>query len=148
MTNRVSVPNGAWVIVADHNKALLLKNNGTPIAPKLEVKCVMEAEENPPTHNQGLDRPGTVFAGSHRSFVEQTDRHAVNGRRFLEQTTASMEKTLVEQEFKAIVLVAPPRALAELRDTLSDKLRASVVGELDKDLTHLPIADITRHLAA
>lgn len=148
MTNRVSVPSGAWVIVADHNKALLLKNNGTPIAPKLEVKSVMEAEENPLTHDQGSDRPGTVFAGSHRSLVEQTDWHAVNGRRFLEQTVVSMEKTLIEQKFKAIVLVAPPRALAEIRDTLSDKVRASIVGELDKDLTHLPIADITRYLAA
>ena len=148
MTNGVSVPNGAWVLVADHSKAILLKNNGTPVAPQLEVKQVMEASANPLTHDQGTDRPGTVFAGSHHSAVEETDWHELSARKFIQHAAMEMEKAQAAQDIDAFVLVAPPKALATLRETISDTVRASVVGELDKDLTHMPVAKIAEHLAA
>lgn len=148
MTNRISVPNGAWVLVADHSRAILLKNNGTPVAPQLEVKQVMEAAANPLTHDQGTDRPGRVYAGSHHSAVEQTDSHDQRARRFIQHAAMEMEKAQAAQDIDAFVLVAPPRALATLRETVSDVVRALVVGELDKDLTHMPVAKIEEHLAA
>lgn len=144
----VSVPNGAWIMVADHSKAILLENKGTPVAPHLEVRKVLEASDNPLTHEQGTDAPGTVFSGSHHSAVEQTDWHAIAGRRFLEHAAAALDKARAQDEFKSLVIVAPPRALAELRDILSDTVKASVVGELDRDLVHLPVAEIAGHLAA
>jgi len=151
MNSGVSVPKGAWVLVADHSKALLLKNNGTPVAPELVMKKVIEASDNPLTHEQGSDRPGRAYSstGSHRSAVEETDFHAVAGQRFLEHVATRIEKTLTDEEdFEALVVVAPPRALSELRDALSDRLKASVVGEVDKDLTGMPVAEIAEHLAA
>lgn len=148
MTNRTSVPKGAWVLVADHSKAMLLENTGTPIVPLLEVRLVMEAAANPLTHDQGSDRPGRVFAGSHHSAVEETDLHAQTGRRFLEHAAAELDKARADRGIKAVVLVAPPKALATLRETISDAVRAAMVGELDKDLVHMPVATIGEHLAA
>lgn len=145
---KVSVPNGAWIMVADHSKAILLENKGTPVAPQLEVKKVLRADANPPAHEQGTDAPGTVFSGSHRSNVEQTDWHAVAGRRFLELAVQSIESARTLNEFKSIVLVAPPKALSELRSIVSDTVKTSIVGELDKDLVHMPVAEIAEHLAA
>jgi protein required for attachment to host cells len=144
----LSVPRGAWIMVADHSKAILLENKGTPVAPLLEVKKVLEASENPPTRDQGTDGPGTVYAGSHRSHVEQTDWHAVAGRRFLEHAAEAVEAARTLNEFKSIVLVAPPKALAELRSLVSASVKTSIVGELDKDLVHMPVAKIAEHLAA
>jgi protein required for attachment to host cells len=144
----VSVPNGAWIMVADHSKVILLENKGTPVAPHLEVRKVMEASDNPRTHEQGTDAPGTVSSGSHHSKVEQTDWHAAAGRRFLERAAEALDTLKNRQGFASVVLIAPPRALAELRDMISDTVRAAVVGELDRDLVHLPVADITRHIAA
>jgi protein required for attachment to host cells len=147
MANGVSVPNGAWVLVADFSKAILLKNNGTPVAPHFEVKWVREASANPLTHDQGSDRPGKVFAGSHHSAVEETDLHDQKARRFIEHTATEMEKVQAAHDIGSFVLVAPPRALATLRATICEAVRASVVGELDRDLTHMPIAQIEEHLA-
>lgn len=144
----VSVPNGAWIMVADHSKAILLENKGTPVAPHLEVRKVMQAAANPRTHEQGTDAPGTVYSGSHHSTVDQTDWHAVAGRRFLEQAAETLDAMKADKGFACVVLIAPPKALAELRAVISDSVRASVVGELDKDLVHLPVADIGRHVAA
>jgi protein required for attachment to host cells len=145
---KISVPNGAWVIVTDHSKAIVLVNKGTPVVPKLEVRKVLEAPDNPSTHEQGADAPGTVYAGSHHSSVDQTDWHAVAGRRFLELAAEAVEIARGRGEFKSLVLVAPPKALAELRSMISDAVKASVVGELDKDLVHLPVTKIAQHLAA
>jgi len=144
----VSVPNGAWVMVADHSKAILLENKGTPIAPHLEVRKVMEASSNPRTHEQGTDAPGTVYSGSHHSTVDQTDWHAIAGQRFLERAAEALDALKTQEGFASVVIIAPPKALAELRNMISDTVRASVVGELDKDLVHLPVADIGRHIAA
>lgn len=148
MTSGVSIPRGAWILVADNSKAILLKNNGTPVLPELEVRQVIEAPPNALTHDQGTDRPGTVFAGSHHSSVEQTDWHELSARRFIQQAAAEMEKAQAAHGIEAIVLVAPPKALATLRETVSETVRALVVGELDKNLTHMPIAEIAEHLAA
>jgi protein required for attachment to host cells len=148
MTNRTHVPNGAWLLVADHSKAMLLRNAGTAILPQLDVRQVMEAADNPLTHDQGSDRPGRVFSGSHHSAVEETDLHAQSGLRFLQQAAAELEKARTEQGIDAIVLVAPPKALAQLRQAISDAVRSLVVGELDKDLVHMPVTEIAEHLAA
>lgn len=55
---KISIPNGAWIMVADHSKAILLVNRGTPVVPQLEVRKVLEAPDNPATHEQGADAPG------------------------------------------------------------------------------------------
>lgn len=145
--NKVSVPRGGLVVVADYGKALLLRNNGSPLAPALEIRQVLEAPDNPPAREQGTDRPGRAFSGSHRSAVEQTDWHALAGTRFMAETAEAIEKACGEG-FESVVLVAPPRALADLRQAISDNVRAAVVAELDKDLTRLPVTDIARHLSA
>jgi len=148
MSNKVSVPNGGLVVVADYGKALLIRNNGSPIEPSLEIHKVLEAPDNPLTHEQGTDRPGrATAAGSHRSAVEQTDWHAIAGTRFMAETAQAIEKACGEG-FSAVVLVAPPRALADLRQAISDNVRNAVVAELDKDFTGMPVNDIARHLAA
>jgi protein required for attachment to host cells len=147
MGKKISVPNGALVVVADYSKALLLRNNGSAIAPTLETKRVIDAPDNPPARAQGSDRPGRAASGSHRSAVEQTDWHTLAGKRFMGEAAKAIEKACGDG-FDAVVLIAPPRALADLRDVISDSVRAAVVGELDKDLTGMPIDDIARHLAS
>jgi len=147
MNTTVSVPNGAWVMVADHSKAILCKNNGSPAAPELEVRRVFESTDNPRTNQQGTDRPGKVFSGSHHSAVEQTDWHAIAGQQFIAHVADALAKMQAEEKFESIVLVAPPKALSELREALPESLAGLVVGALDRDLTHLPVADIARHLA-
>jgi protein required for attachment to host cells len=147
MTMQISLPNGSLVVVADHARALLIRNSGTAVAPALEVQQVLEAPDNPPTREQGTDRPGRASSGSHRSAMDETDWHERAGKSFMAETAKAIEAACA-QGYEAVVLVAPPRALADLRDALSEVVRGIVVAELDKDLTGMPIDDIARHLAA
>ena len=53
------IDNGTWVLVADGEKFVLLQNNGNRA--HLDLRVVRAgAVENPPTREQGTDRPGRL----------------------------------------------------------------------------------------
>jgi protein required for attachment to host cells len=48
--------------------------------------------------------------------------------------------------YDRLVIVAPPTALGDLRASLSDRVRAKVVGEAALDLTKTPNPDVGKHI--
>ena len=50
--------------------------------------------------------------------------------------------------FIITLLVAPPAFLGDLRTALGGAARQKLRGTLNKDLTHLPLAELAPHLAA
>ncbi|MCP3462832.1 MULTISPECIES: host attachment protein [unclassified Bradyrhizobium] len=142
------IPHGAFVFIGDGCKALFLRNEGNPAQPNLKTEDVF-ADENPPTREQGTDRPGRLNKPTgQRAAVEPTDWHDIEEHRFARRVAAAMEQLVRERDVKALVVIAPPRALADLRDAFHADVKARIVGELPKDLTRLPVGDIARHLAA
>lgn len=144
----LKIPHNALLFVGDGRKALFLRNVGDAISPNLRTEKVFE-EENPPTHEQGSDRPGrvseAVLAGR-RSAVEATDWHDIEEHRFARKVAAAMEQMVRTSKAKALIVVAPPRTLAELRNAFHSDVKACVVGEINKDLTRHPIGEIQRRL--
>src|ERR1700745_4272239 len=57
----IRLPHRAVVFVGDGRKALFLLNEGTALEPRLKVQRVLE-DENPPTNQQGSDRPGRALS--------------------------------------------------------------------------------------
>jgi protein required for attachment to host cells len=127
----------------------MTRNKGQLFAPKLEVRDILEAPPNPPTHEQGADRPGRSFesATTKRSAVEQTDWHEEAEVAFLVQVAAHLEKLCQAQKVQKLVLVAAPRALAVLRANMPACLSRKRVAEVDKDYTKHPISEVERLLA-
>jgi len=145
---RPAVPHDAIVFVGDGHKALFLRNKGDEKFPNLVVEYVL-VDENPPAHQQGTDRPGRTFkraATNQRSAVAATDWHEIEKHRFARQVAASLEKLVHANKVSAIVIVAPPRTLADLRSALHADVSGKIVAEIDKDLTKHPTADIEKHL--
>jgi protein required for attachment to host cells len=145
---KVSIPHHAWVFVGDGRKALFLRNTGDETFANLTTERVF-VEENPPTHDQGADRPGRAFkrAGTnYRSSMEATDWHELEKHRFAQRVAAAMEELMRTRNVTALVLAAPPRTLAELRHALHPDVQRHIVAEIDKDRTKHPIAEIERHL--
>ncbi|RXH07474.1 host attachment protein [Bradyrhizobium guangzhouense] len=143
-----TIPHRAVVFVGDGRKALFLHNEGDAQVPNLKVETVFE-RENPPAHSQGSDRPGRVSKGPHsgqRSAVEMTDWHELEEERFARQVAAAVEQLLRSEQATALIVVAPPRTLAELRAAFHDDVRRRIIAELDKDLTKHPVGDIEKHL--
>jgi protein required for attachment to host cells len=146
--NRLRIPHNALVFVGDGRKALFLRNEGDEIFPNLKIEKVFE-DENPSSHEQGTDRPGRVgesAATGRRSAVEPTDWHQIEEHRFARRVAAAMEQMVRASKAKALVVVAPPRTLADLRDAFHADVKACVVAEIHKDLTKHPVWEIEKHL--
>jgi protein required for attachment to host cells len=60
---------------------------------------------------------------------------------------AALEQMVRGEKVKTIVVVAPPRTLAELRNAFHADVKNRIVAEIDKDLTNLPVDQIEKHLA-
>lgn len=147
MTERPKLPHEGMVLVSDGRKALLLRNAGNEIDWNLTVDKVLEVPDNPPTAEQGTDKPGRAFASDGaRSAVGQTDWHDLAEARFAGDVAKAFEQAAAQA--KAVIVVAPPRTLAELRRQFSPPFKARIVAEVDKDLTRHPVHDIEKHLRA
>ena len=148
--DKIKIPRGALVFVGDGQKALFLRNAGDATFPNLTTERAF-LDHNPPTHEQGTDRPGRGFkrAGTNRrSGMEETDWHELEKERFVDHVAAAMEQFVRSEDVKAIVIVAPPRTLAELRRALHADVKKRVIAEVEKDLTKHPVSEIEKHIAA
>ncbi|MGD9541337.1 host attachment protein [Methylocystis sp.] len=142
-----SVGNGAWVLVGDGRRALFFQNHGD--ADLLDLRVIeTRIDENPPTHEQGTDKPGRSFTSFSpgRSAVQNVDWHELEEERFARAMADRINQAAESGELHAIAIVAPPRALGEIRKDLSAKAQSKVVGELAKDLTRHPLKDIEKAL--
>ncbi|TAI67679.1 host attachment family protein [Bradyrhizobium sp. Leo170] len=144
---KLKIPHDAIVFVGDGRKALFLRNEGDEKFPNLKTERVFE-QQNPSTHDQGSERPGrTKKPGSgQRSTVEPVDWHDLEEHRFARQVAAAAEQVIRSGKAKALVVVAPPRTLAELRVAFHADVKRHILAEFDKDLTKHPVGEIERHL--
>ncbi len=140
----LKIPHGGYVLVGDGRRALVLRNEGHALHLSLKVQHLFEAPPNPPTREQGTDRPPRVRQGEHRSAIEQTDWHTIAEERFADEVAAALDR--IADAIPALIVVAPPRTLASLRQALSERLKRVVIAEIDKDLTKLSIEEIGRRL--
>ncbi|AWB23081.1 host attachment protein [Methylobacterium currus] len=140
------IPHHGCVLVADGRKALVLRNEGYPLNPNLQIQQVTEAPPNPATHEQGTDRPTRVRVDERRSAIAQTDWHEQAEQRFAAEIAEGLAR--LAGPISALVIVAAPRTLAVLRLALPERLRRIVVAEVDQDLTKNTVSEIQEHLCA
>jgi protein required for attachment to host cells len=144
----LKIPHDAIIFVGDGHKALFLRNEGDEKFPNFLTERVF-IDDNPPTREQGSDRPGRVFkrAGTNlRSGVDDTDWHEIEEHRFAERVAAELERLVRDRHVQALVVVAPPRTLSDVRHSLPSDAKQRVIAEIDKDLTNHPVQEIEKHL--
>ena len=126
----LKIDNGAWVVVCDGAKALVLENTGNRMTPNLTTKEVYE-QSDARTRELGTDKPGRAFssAGGVRSAVEQTDWHDQAEQKFLSKLAARLDKavqavlTFVESGLPEAMnrFNPPPEDASSREDAPSDK---------------------------
>jgi protein required for attachment to host cells len=144
---KLKIDENDWVVVCDGKKALLLENIGDAVFPNLKTKEVYEHQDLK-TREQGSDAPGRAInsVGGARSAMEQTDWHEQAERSFLEDLAGRLDAAVTSGEAKAVIMVAPPRALGVLRQAYSPHLRQALRAEIDKDFVRMPVHEIEKHL--
>jgi protein required for attachment to host cells len=137
---------GVWVLVADGEKALFLRNEGDAQYPNLQIMREMQ-EDNPPTREQGTDRPGRVSDPfGQRSAVEDADWHRIAKERFADEIAARLYRMAHRGDFEHILLVAPPQVLGAMRKKLHKEVEERVIGEEPKTLTGHAVPEIEKVL--
>lgn len=144
----MKTPHGTWVVVADGGRYVVLENHGDAERIDLRLRDRVE-HDNPPTREQGSDRPGRFgAAGAGRAAVEDTDWHNLEEARFASQLASQLRSWALEGRFDRLVIAADPKTLGKLRAELHEEVKRRVLNEIPKDLTKHPIDKIEAALAA
>ena len=145
----LKVHHEAWVMVGDGTKALFLHNAGDEEILNLR-RLEVRQQDNPATRDQGSDAPGRGFSPSGTRFgsLGGPDFHQIEDDRFAAAIAEEINRAAHENAFREIVIVAPPKCLAEIRKDLSAEAQKKVTAEIAKDYTHHPIPEIEKLLLA
>lgn len=132
----VQIPSNALVLVSDGRRARLLRNQGSAANPQLIVEQELKLD-NPPTREQGTDRPGRKHGtdGNARSAIEQTDWHHQEEQRFAAELADRLYHLGHDHRYESLVVVAPPKMLGDLRAKFHPQVSKAIVGEVPRDLT-------------
>lgn len=147
---KIALPSNAWVLIGDGRKALVLRNEGDATFPNLRKIDIRLDAANPATSATGTDRPGRAVdhLTGRRSGVEQTDWHDIAEHRFVQHVAETLDARNEAGDISALLVVAPPKTLADLRQAFSEQLQKRIIGEVKKDLTRHPIHEIEKLLTA
>jgi len=147
MTN-VRIPAGALVLIADGTRARLLRNKGNALHVDFATERELE-QENPPTREQGTDKPGRYLSADRvsRSAVEQTDWHRQAEERFAAQLADLLYHMAHAHTCDHLVVIAAPKVLGSLRAAFHPEVATRVLAEVAKDLTSVPTHDLAKRLS-
>lgn len=137
-----------WILIADGARARIVENNGPGkgLEPALDHDFV---SIHPPTREIGSDKPGRNSGhggGAHHVMDPKVNWHNFEKHLFSVAMADVLEKADSKNVFDALVIVAPPKTLGELRSNLKPSVKSKITAELGKDLTHLNLKDLGEHL--
>lgn len=137
-----------WVLIADGGRARILSREGSEheLSP---VEGMTFHHDLPKTSDLARDRQPRSFesVGHGRHPVDSgPDLHRQEKEKFALELAKLLDAKAAEKAYDSLVIVAPAKALGELRASISAAVRAKVAGELDKDLTKTPNHEVMTHL--
>lgn len=138
-----------WILVAHRGGARLLANTGPGKGLQL-VEDIPHPDGRLKDGDINADRPGRAFdivgAGRHSMSKEQSPTERI-AEQFAKALVERLQQGRNENRYGALVLVAEPRFLGELRAALDAPTAALVTATLDKDFGGIETRDLAQHLA-
>lgn len=138
-----------WVVIADHQHIRVLRHDREN-RKLLPVEGWSEETHLKPNRALVTERPGRSFAsaGTSRSAIEpKSEPRRMEAFRFLADFSERLCRAADAKSFDRIILVAPPRALGEMRELLPASVKEKVVGEVNEDLVKHPLDAVMTRLA-
>lgn len=136
----MQIPHDGFVLVADGRKSLFFRNEGDAEFPNLALDD-KEIERNPDHHEQATDLAGQA-SSTVMGTMGESDIHQHEEDRFAAETAEMLKRRALRGDYDALIVVAPPRTLGELRRHYHKEVEKRLVAELPKDLTNVPVAEI------
>ena len=143
----MKIHHGAAVLVTDGRKGVLLTNHGDADFPDLRLTRKWE-QASPADLELKSDAPGRAFSshdhGTRRSSYDEPDLHMLAEAQFAAEIAEFLNR---QEPVGELVIVAPPRTLAQLRKHLDGPTADRVTAEIAKDLMKHPIGKIEQLIA-
>jgi protein required for attachment to host cells len=131
-----------WILVADGARARIYQNQGLGLG-LTETRFLEMVGMHEPTRSINADREGRMGQGA---MVHSADPHREQKRVFARDIAEFLDDQAQANAFDRLVLVAPPKALGDLREKLNGAVSTKIVGEMAKDLTHVEMRELPKHL--
>ncbi len=136
-TSSVIIANGTIVAVVDGSHFRLFRNRGR------EPDIELVAEPEPDLHKANMGS-----GGRHRSTTANPDRSRIREDNFAASVAAYLNREVLAGRIGHLVVVADARTLGELRLHFHHSLSDRLAGQVEKDLTGLPVRGIENALRA
>src|SRR4249919_45181 len=142
------LPNQALVFVTDGRKSLFLRNHGDENQLDLRTE-EHDQREDRKDHEIKSDAAGLSKQsfGFGRPALGETDFHQQDEDRWVKDAADKLKVRALRNDFEALAIVAPPRALGVLRKELHKEVERRVVATFNKEMTDRPLSDIEDMLA-
>ncbi|WP_458097504.1 host attachment family protein [Roseomonas sp. WA12] len=127
------IPTKALVLVADGEKAILLRNSGTGSEVSL-------------TEERRMTLSDFSNDGPSGSTPQDMTPNETGQATFAKKLAQSLQTMRAANGFEALVIIADPQTLGQIRGALHKTVEASVVHTLSKDLTNHSTAQIAAAL--
>jgi protein required for attachment to host cells len=137
------LPHDALVLVADGRKMLFFRNHGD------ENQIDLRTEEHAARKDRKdreikTDAPGTnkQSFGFGRSTYEEPDFQQQEEDRWIIDAADELKARALRNDFEALAIVAPPKALGVLRKQLHKEVERRIICTVNKEMSGRPIPDI------
>ena len=142
------IPNQTLVFVGDGRKMLFLRNIGD--AEFLDLRTEAHDEQELPKDREiKSDAPGlnAQSGGFGRPAMDEADFHQQAEDRWAKDAADILNRRALANDYKALVIVAPPKTLGELRKHFHKETEKRLVATFNKDMTDRPLDQIEDLLA-
>jgi protein required for attachment to host cells len=136
-----------WIAVADGEHARFVQPDGNNALHTVRAMDSISAHLR--SRDLGSDRPGRSFESAspaHHAVGQRHDLHVMEKEKFARLVADELNAAAARDDFDDLLIVAPPRALRELREALGSAASAKLVGTLEKDLTKTPDHELWPHV--
>src|SRR5258707_13240533 len=130
------IPHDALVLVADGRKMLFFRNRGDENQIDLRTEA-HEARKQRKDRDIKSDAPGTTkqSGGYGRSTYEEADFQQQEEDRWIKDAADELKARALRNDFDALAIVAPPRALGVLKKSLHKEVERRIGCAVNKEMS-------------
>ena len=138
------LPHDAVVLVADGRKMLFFRNHGDENQIDLRTEAHDARTDQRKDRDIKSDAPGTMKQsfGFGRSTYEEPNFQQQEEGRWIKDAAEELKARVLRNDFEALAIVAPPKALGVLKKYLHKEVERRLVCTVNKEMSGRPIPDI------
>jgi protein required for attachment to host cells len=138
-----------WIVAADGGRVRVFENLG-PGKGLLPVKGLNLEDAHLKGRELNADRAGRTSSaqGQGSAMTPSTDPVEHQEAAFARMVAEVLKTRYENGAFTRLIIAADPATLGNLRNALCEQVDRTVMAELPKDLTNIPLAAMPRHFAS